>query len=163
MRTMRCHYNDVIMGLIASQIISLTVVFSTFYSDADQRKHQNSASLAFVRAIRRGPVNSPHRWPVTRKMFPFDDAIMVWVGLHTSSFTQIIQGYFSTNGTIISSHQYQLTHCDFVTPYRDIDLGQHRLMKWLAAWWHKAITWINVGISKALWHFKEIDQDIYPW
>ena len=50
--------------------------FSTFYSDADQRKHQSSASLAFVRGIHRGPVNSPHKWPVTPKMFPFDDVIM---------------------------------------------------------------------------------------
>ena len=43
---------------------------------ADQRKHQSSASLAFVWGIRRGPVNSPHKWPVRRKMFPFDDIIM---------------------------------------------------------------------------------------
>ena len=70
------HYNDVIMGKIASQITSLTIVFSTVYSDADQRKHQSSASLAFVRGIHRRPVNSPHKWPVTRKMFPFDDVIM---------------------------------------------------------------------------------------
>ena len=41
-----------------------------------QRKHQSSASLAFVRRIHRGPVNSPHKGPVTRKMFPFDDVIM---------------------------------------------------------------------------------------
>ena len=46
------------------------------YSDADQRKHQSSASLAFVRGIHRWPVNSPHKGPVTRKMFPFDDVIM---------------------------------------------------------------------------------------
>ena len=46
------------------------------YSDADHRKHQSSASLAFVRGIRRRPVNSPHKWPVTRKMLPFDDVIM---------------------------------------------------------------------------------------
>ena len=46
-------------------------------SDADQRKHQSSASVAFVRGIHRGPVNSPHKWPVTRKMFPFDD--VMWV------------------------------------------------------------------------------------
>ena len=45
-------------------------------SCADQRKHQSSASLAFVRGILRWPVNSPHKWPVTRKMFPFDDVIM---------------------------------------------------------------------------------------
>ena len=64
------------MGTIASQITSLTIVYSAVYSGADQRKHQSSASLAFVRGISRGPVNSPHKWPVTRKMFPFDDVIM---------------------------------------------------------------------------------------
>ena len=67
------------MGAIASQITSLTIVYSIVYSDADQRKHQNSASLAFVRGIHRRPVNSPHKWPVTRKMFPFDDVIMFYV------------------------------------------------------------------------------------
>ena len=71
------HYNGVIMGAIASQITSLTIVYSIVYSDADQRKHQSSASLSFVRGIHRGPVNSPHKWPVTRKMFPFDDIIMM--------------------------------------------------------------------------------------
>ena len=55
---------------------SLKIVYSTVYSDADQGKHQCSASLAFVRGIHRGPVISPHQWPVTRKMFPFDDVIM---------------------------------------------------------------------------------------
>ena len=73
------HYDDVRMGAIASQITSLMIVYSIVYSDVDQRKHQSSASLAFVRGIHRGPVNSPHNWPVTRKMFPFDDVIM-WYG-----------------------------------------------------------------------------------
>ena len=72
------HYCDVIMGAVASQITSLTIVFSTVYSDTDQRIHQSSASLAFVRGNHRNPVNSPHKWPVTRKMFPFDDVIMVF-------------------------------------------------------------------------------------
>ena len=71
-----CHYDDAIVGKIASQITSNTIVYSTVYSDADQRKHQSSASLAFVQGIHRGPVNSPHKWPVTRKMSPFDDVIM---------------------------------------------------------------------------------------
>ena len=71
------HYGDVIMGAIASQITSLTIVYSTVYSDVDQRKHQSSASPAFVREINQWPVNSPHKWPVTRKKFPFDDVIMV--------------------------------------------------------------------------------------
>ena len=70
------HYDDVIMGTIASQITSLPSVYSTVYSGADQSKHQSSASLAFVWGIHRGPVNSPHKWPVTRKMVPFDDVIM---------------------------------------------------------------------------------------
>ena len=65
------------MGMIAPQITGLTIVYSTIYSDVDQRKHQISASLAFVRRIHRRPVNSPHKWPVTRKMFPFDDVIMI--------------------------------------------------------------------------------------
>ena len=77
------HYNDVIMGAIASQITSLTNgYYSTVYSGADQRKHQSPASLAFVRGIHRWPVNSPHKWPVTRKMFPFDDVIMYWESFH---------------------------------------------------------------------------------
>ena len=70
------HYDDVIMTMLASQITSLTVVYSIVYSGVNQRKHQSSASLAFVREIHRGPVNFPHKWPVTRKMFPFDDVIM---------------------------------------------------------------------------------------
>ena len=72
-----CHYNDVKMSTIASQITSLTTVYSTVYSGADQIKHQSSASLTFVWGIHRGPVNSPHKGPVKRKMFPFDDVIMI--------------------------------------------------------------------------------------
>ena len=68
-------YGDVIMAAVASEITSLTIVYSTVYSDAGQR-HNLSASLAFVRGIHRGPVNSPPKWPVTRKMFSFDDVIM---------------------------------------------------------------------------------------
>ena len=75
---MRCiHYCDVMMNMMASQITSLAIVYLTEYSGTDQRKHQSSASLAFVRRIHRGPVNSPQKWPVTRKMFPFDDVIML--------------------------------------------------------------------------------------
>ena len=70
-------YNDVTMAATASLITSLTIVYSTVYSSADQRKHQSSASLAFVRGLHRRPVNSPHKWPVTRKMFPFDDVIII--------------------------------------------------------------------------------------
>ena len=70
------HYHDVIMSAMASQITSLTTINSVVYSGTDQRQHQSSASLAFVMGIHQWPVNSPHKGPVTRKMFPFDNVIM---------------------------------------------------------------------------------------
>ena len=69
------HYSDVTMSVMAFQITRLTIVYSIVYSGADHRKHQSSATLAFVRGIHRWPVNSPHKGPVTRKMFSFDDVI----------------------------------------------------------------------------------------
>ena len=69
------HYTDIIMGAMASQITSLAIVSSTAYLGADQRKHQSSASLAFVRANHRWPVNALHKWPVKRKLFQFDGVI----------------------------------------------------------------------------------------
>ena len=80
------HNNDAIMSAMASQITSLTIVYSTVDSDADQRKHRSSALLAFVRGIHRGPVNSPHKWPVTRKMFPFDDVIIPQTPIYLSRY-----------------------------------------------------------------------------
>ena len=85
------------MTMLASQITSLTVVYSIVHSCVNQRKHQSSASLAFVREIHRGPVNFPHKWPVTRKMFPFDDVIMKWLSLemyYTDSFGWNLQACF---------------------------------------------------------------------
>ena len=70
------HNNGVIMSSMASQITSLMIVYSIVYSGTDQRKHQSSASLAFVRGIHRWLVNSPHKGPVMWKMFPFDDVVM---------------------------------------------------------------------------------------
>ena len=96
------HHDDVIMTMLASQITSLTVVYSIVYSGVHQRKHQSSASLAFVREIHRGPVNFPHKWPVTRKMFPFDDVIMlrnVLFDIFLTSLNLIICfAYFSEMG-----------------------------------------------------------------
>ena len=113
------HYDDVIMTTIASQITSLMVVYSTVYSDADQRKHQSSASLAFVQGIHRIPVNSPHKWPVTRKKFPFDDVIMRWI-----SFTKLLaMGHFGVylllfwTTCCLNSHHSSDTH-EYITQYR---------------------------------------------
>ena len=71
------HYSDVIMGTMGSQITSLTIVYSTVYCGANQRKQKSSASLAFVMGIHRWPVNTPYKGQVTRKMFPFDDVIIM--------------------------------------------------------------------------------------
>ena len=103
----KLHYIDLIMGAVASQITSLTIVYSTVYSGADQRKHQSSASLAFVRGIHRWPVNSPHKWPVTRrKMFPFDDVIMrrwsgPWGVIPNVTKYILLQHLVAANRTII--------------------------------------------------------------
>ena len=70
------HYNDVIMSATASQITSVTIVYSTVCLDSDRRKYQSSASPAFVRGIHRWPVNFSHKGPVTRKMLPLDGVIM---------------------------------------------------------------------------------------
>ena len=69
------------MSPMASQVTSLMIVYSTVYSGADQRKHQSSASLAFVRGIHRWPVNSPTKGQWRGKKFPFDDVIMWWFTL----------------------------------------------------------------------------------
>ena len=64
------------MSANASQITEVSMVCSAVCSGADQRNHQSSASLAFVRGIHRWPVSFPHKGPVIWKMFPFDDVIM---------------------------------------------------------------------------------------
>ena len=69
------HYSAVIMGMMESQITSLSIVYSTICSGAYQRKHLSAAAMAFVRGIHRCPVNSPSKWPITPKMFPFDDVM----------------------------------------------------------------------------------------
>ena len=97
------------MGTVASQITSLTIDFSTVYSDADQRKQQSSASLAFARGIHREPVNSPHKWSVTRKMFPFDDVIMIRA-LTSDQFCQRKRPTIAINYWPL--HETELTYCE---------------------------------------------------
>ena len=71
------HYSDVIMSVIWSQITSVSIVYSTVCWGANQRKHHSSASPTFMGEIHQWPVNSPHKRPVTRKIFPFYDVIML--------------------------------------------------------------------------------------
>ena len=126
------HYNDVIMEAIASQMTSVTIVYSIVYSDADQRKHQSSASLAFVRGIHRGPVNSPHKWPVTRKMFPFDDVIMMQAPFDLCSHN-------TKYAVKVASWPYSTPF--FKAWYWLILMLSSRLCNWLSLW--RLVPWIN--------------------
>ena len=119
------HYNDVIMGGLGSRNTSLTIVYSTVYSGANQRKYQSSTSLAFVRGIHRGPVNSPHKWPVTRKMSPFDDVIMDWRRLDIDpprNFESILQstsnwGYMQPSDILYNSRILKIYQFSFILSF----------------------------------------------
>ena len=77
------------MGTMTSQITSLTFVYSTVYSGTDQRKHQSSPSLAFVRGIHRWPVNSPH------KMASNAENVSIWWRHHELSACHAVHLYIT--------------------------------------------------------------------
>ena len=131
---MPSHYNGVIMSAMASQITSLNVVYSTVYSGEDQRRHQSSASLAFVRGIHRWPVNSPHQGPVTRKMFPLDDVIM-WV-LKMIKIVVRFWAFLITFWAIMVSNLWNFAYILF-------ELALHCLVLGLVCklWWSSHLPW----------------------
>ena len=130
------HYCDVIMGAMVSQITSLSIVYSTVHSFADQRKHQSSASLAFVRWINRWPVNHPDKWPVTRKMFAFDDVIMgrtpgmmwkdwVWVSLFSIGIRMLLHSCDRVDwadNPFINTHHIYIYICVYIYIYKCITI-----------------------------------------
>ena len=111
----RYHHGEVITGAMASQITSLTIFYSTV-SGSDQRKYQKSASLAFLWAFHRSQVNSPHRWPPARKMFPFDDVIMstlLYCGFRRiNSWKRFVYYFFSIKFSVWKKHTdgFQIIH-----------------------------------------------------
>ena len=135
------------MTAMASQISSLTIAYSTVYSGADQRKFQSSASLAFVQGIHRWPVNSPHKGPVTWKMFPFDDVIMS-------------SGWYDSPSITSLTHWGRVTHICVSKPFiigSDNGLSPDR---------RQAIMWTNAGILLiGPWgtNFSEILIEIYTF
>ena len=72
------YYSDAIMSTMTSQITGVLIVCLTICSEADQRKHQRSVSLAYVRGIHRWPMDSFHKGLVKRKIFPFGGVMMLW-------------------------------------------------------------------------------------
>ena len=126
---MLSHYSNAIISAMASQTTSISIVYSTIYWGADQRKHKNSASLGFVRGIHRWPLNSPHKGPVTRKMFSFDVVIMTKKWRH---------------------RDFQI-----MTPYRVIDTERYWFRLWLAVVRRQAITWTDmIYFNRALLNLK---------
>ena len=125
------------MSVMASQIISLIIIYSSVHSGAHQRKHQRSVSLAFVRRIHRWLVNSPHNWPVTRKMLPFDDVIMfAWTSQQTYGFPGIVLRppiYITQQNLCVKLQDwachvaYSLTDCTWTIPLVTIWWKWHRI------------------------------------
>ena len=123
---------------MASQITSLADVYWGVYSGADQRKRQSSASLAFVRGIHRWPVNSPHKGPVTRKMFLFDD-VMRRHG-HTAAYN--LKYMFKYNECRVMKYlsvRYQICH----KRHQKVQVPTHH-WAWNDKKWHVMIIY--------LWH-----------
>ena len=106
------HYNNVIMGVMASQITGLTIVYPIVYSGTVERIHQSSASLAFMRRIHRWPVNFPHKGLVTQKMFPFDYVIIYYT-------TLLYQPYFYQHASSMPKQsKMSVMCCVFANPYK---------------------------------------------
>ena len=132
------------MGAIAYQINSLVIVYSTVYSDTDQRKHQSSPSLPFVREIHRGPVNSPHKWPVMRKI----------ISTHRAPGNQ--QPSFPSDMTVMPQSHPTTGPVRFFSPIRFLA----RKAKWSArrnftsvlfSWSHQATGPIRLDTAVRLW------------
>ena len=142
--SMALHFSDVIMGAMASQITFLTIVYSIGYSGADQRKHQSPASQAFVRRIHRWPVNSLQKWPVPRKMFPFDDVIMDLAplkcsGLNTRRVKRKQRFVLTTNATRVTNYHPYL--CNNTPSFKAVSNTPTSLPNGLCSFdtWHQRV------------------------
>ena len=107
------------MSAMASQITGVSIVGSTVSSGSNQRKHRSSVLLAFVRGFHRWSVISPHKTPVTRKMFPFDDVIMIyfiWCWVIPRIIMIIVDNDFCPivlTKQLITNHTVTVTSCSF--------------------------------------------------
>ena len=143
------------MSAITFQITGVSIVYTTVCSGTNQRKHQSSASLAFVRGIHRWPVNSPHKGPVTWKMFPFDDLIMGdLVGVFFCSYChiKIFKGNESGALTlqpplVIAFSPYQKLHVS--TPLK---MAEKIYCDWASQ--YSCLTQFPIG-SFVRWYFKD--------
>ena len=110
------------------------------------KKHQSSASLAFVLGIHRWPVNSPHKWQVTRKMFPFDDVIMRYVRMTAPYWVVLIPGPHA---------------CIYDYTYIHIMYMKDNFFTYLLCTWSTKI-FIGINEMLACTHTHKLKYD-YPW
>ena len=144
------HYSDVIMSAMASQITSVSIVYSSVCSGADHRKHQSSASRVFVRGIHRWPVNSPHKGPVTRKVFPLMTSSWAHRGHLTSTnwlFIDSEKGFAS-----VRQRGHYLNQCSRITNWT---LGNKFHWNWNEKYnsFHKKKTIFENSVCKNVGHF----------
>ena len=100
-----------IMSVMSSQTTFVSIVYSTFSSGVDQRKHQSSASLAFVRKnTPRWPLHSPHKGQVTRKRLPFDDLIRREYDI----YHQYIQNYRTNKRHALNQTRLEVSLCSLI-------------------------------------------------
>ena len=146
------------MSAMASQITSLTIVYLNIYSGADQRKHQCSVSLVFVRGTHRWPVNSPHKGPVTRKMFPFDDVIMSitlrlmeWNQPKIYSICPIPIQYCNSTGPLC--HAYKDAICWASLKWHGLVITSEIFLysnRQTCKWWQSMFIWYSLWLNDAI-------------
>ena len=154
------HYGDLIMGAMASQITSLTIDYSSVYSGADYRKHQSSTSLAFVWGIHRWPVNSPLKRPITRKMFPFDDVIMLGLELfyhepYNSCRSKFIFG--SIKYIAISQRRWEVTQVYIYVKYF-LEEDKDTIMLYIQCHRHLWLFRFHYQQGRIKWHLTWLQQ-----
>ena len=117
------HYNDAIMDSMTSQITSLTIVYSVVYSGADQRKHQSSASLAFVWGIHRD------RW-IPPQMASNTENVSIWWRHH--DHTCIIRGAFEISNALKRGIQNVIVCVIFQHFFKHVKTGSGncKQLKW---------------------------------
>ena len=129
------HYRDVIMSAIAFQITGVSIVCSTVCSRADQRKHQSSASLAFVREIQRWPVDSPRKGTVMKKMFHLMTSAWRW---NTCVKTYVSIGFIKSWKELIQKNSF---YFDPPIIYQCIDQYIHHFLcfKCISSQFHESL------------------------
>ena len=133
-------------GCYDVSITSLPIVYSAVYAGADQRKHQSSASLDFVRGIHQSPVNSTHIWPITRNMFRFDDVVMM-CKISTQDANQLIAALITFIQCRKAWRQHT-RHCSLVAVHTSLVKWSSRQLRWRG--WVHSTALQDAPVSKVL-------------